>query len=89
MEERDLAPLFERAGVWGKVQVQRLHEEHRQQRTTLLAMVDECDGKTKGESAIVDDARWLIESLRRDIDHEEREFDAVREDGFVVDQCTG
>jgi len=89
MEERDLAPLFQRLDVWGTVQVRRMQEEHQQQRATLRGMVDECDGKTKSPSAILHDVRWLVESFRRDMDHEEERFDAVRDDGFVVDQCTG
>ena len=66
-----------------------MQEEHQQQRATLRGMVDECDGKTKRPSAILHDVRWLVESFRRDMDHEEERFDAVRDDGFVVDQCTG
>ena len=89
MEERDLVPLLERTGVWGKVQVERMQQEHRQQRTVLLATVDACDDNTKAPAVIANNARWLVESLRRDMDREEREFESIRDDGFVADQFTG
>jgi DUF438 domain-containing protein len=89
MEERDLVPLLVETGVWGPVPVERLHDEHRQQRTVLLAMVEECDAETRGSAVIADDARWLVASLRRDMDHEERVLEAIRDDGFVADQFTG
>ena len=38
---------------------------------------------------IAEDVRWLVDSLRNDMSHEEKQFEVARDDGFVVDQCTG
>lgn len=88
-EENELVPLLRSTGQWGTIRVEQLHEEHHSQRTVLLAMVDECDAKTKGAREIADDARWLVESLRKDMNHEDAELETIRDDGFVADQSTG
>src|SRR5215472_6423927 len=36
-EERNLVPILEKAHIWGTTQVERLHKEHHDQRTVLLA----------------------------------------------------
>jgi hypothetical protein len=87
MEERDLVPHLERHG--GTTGVGRLHEEHRQQRTVLLALVDECDCETMPDARVASDLAWLIRNLRRDMDAEENEIDRLRDDGFQADQFTG
>jgi len=93
MEERDLLPyLLEARGL---AVVEHLEQEHHEQRTVLLAMVNECDTGTASNANIIDDARWLIESLRRDMDREDLEFDTLApegflsKDGFVIAQCSG
>jgi hemerythrin HHE cation binding domain-containing protein len=54
MEERDLLPHLVEA--FGPVAIEHLQQEHREQRTVLLAMVNECDGGTTSNENIVDDA---------------------------------
>jgi hypothetical protein len=88
-EETELAPLLLESGAWGKIRAQQLRDEHHAQRTVLLAMTHECDGKTKTPGELIDDARWLVQSLRADMAHEEAELNAIVDDGFVVDQSTG
>jgi hemerythrin-like domain-containing protein len=93
MEERDLLPYLRAAG--GPPAVEHLQQEHHEQRTVLLAMVNECDAVSKSTANILDDARWLIGSLRADMDKEDYEFERVApgtflsEDGFVADQSSG
>ena len=93
MEERDLVPYLHQAG--GQAAIEHLQKEHREQRNVLLAMVNECDACTKPMANICDDARWLIGSLRNDMNREDLEFDKVSpesflsEDGFVTGQCSG
>lgn len=93
MEERDLVPYVREAG--GTVAVEHLQQEHREQRTALLAMVNECDAPTKSSAELADDARWLIGSLRKDMDREDVEFEKLSPgaflsaDGFVTDQSSG
>jgi hypothetical protein len=89
MEERDFVPILEALDAWGRIRVERLQEEHRQQRTVMLALVGECEGNAKPVLEISDDVRWLATSLRKDMDHEEASLGALSEDGFVVDQLTG
>jgi hypothetical protein len=92
MEERDLVPHLLEAG--GPKAVEHLQMEHHEQRTVLLAMVHECDATTLTQR-IVDDARWLIGALRKDMDLEDAEFERVApgtflsRDGYVTDQCSG
>jgi len=86
-EEKDLFPYVEE--LEGKERLNRLREEHAQQRTVLLAMVNDCDAKTKPRRELVDNVIWLANSLRRDMIHEEREIDSLSDVGYVVDQCTG
>jgi hypothetical protein len=93
MEERDLVPYVREAG--GAFAVEHLQQEHREQRTALLAMVNECDSRTRSGAELADDVRWLIESLRKDMDREDVEFEKVSPgaflsaDGFVTDQSSG
>jgi hypothetical protein len=75
MEERDLVPYLRETR--GTAAVERLQQEHHGQRTALLAMVDECDKRTKSNADLADDARWLIESLRKDMDREDVEFERL------------
>jgi hypothetical protein len=73
----------------GAESLSRLRDEHAQQRTVLLAMVNDCDARAKPRSVLAEDMSWLANSLRRDMTHEERELDALSDVGYVVDQCTG
>jgi hemerythrin-like domain-containing protein len=86
-EEKDLFPYVEE--LEGAERLGRLREEHAQQRTVLLALVNDCDAKVKPQRDLADDVIWLVNSLRRDMTHEERELDALSDVGYVVDQCTG
>jgi hemerythrin-like domain-containing protein len=86
-EELELFPYVEE--LEGAERLSRLREEHAQQRTVLLAMVNDCDAKTKPRSELVEDVIWLANSPRRDMAHEDRELDALSDVGYVVDQCTG
>jgi hypothetical protein len=79
-EERNLVPLLVKAGVWAKAQVDSLREEHRAQRTILLALVDECDHRIKPAREVADDAAWLVRSLRKDIAQEEADLRALHQD---------
>jgi hypothetical protein len=87
-EETELVPLLLGSGVWGKLRAQQLREEHHAQRTVLLAMTNECDGKNKSTSEVLDDAMWLVQSLRADMAHEEAELDSIRDEGVGADQAT-
>jgi hemerythrin-like domain-containing protein len=93
MEERDLLPHL--VAACGPTAIEHLQREHHEQRTVLLAMVNECDGGTTSNENIVDDAHWLIGSVRRDMDREDIEFDKLApgtflsDDGFVAEQCSG
>jgi hypothetical protein len=89
MEERDFVPILQGLDAWGCVRVERLQEEHRQQRTVMLALIGECEGNAKPVLELSDDVRWLASSLRKDMDHEEASLAALSEDGSVVDQLTG
>ena len=86
-EEVDLFPYVEE--LEGAERLTRLREEHAQQRTALLAVINDCDAKTKSRRDLVEDVRWLANSLRGDMTREERELDALSDVGYVVDQCTG
>jgi hypothetical protein len=93
MEERDLLPHLVEA--CGPAAIGHLQQEHHEQRTILMAMINECDGGTTSKENIVDDGHWLIASLRKDMDREELELDKLApeaflsDDGFVAEQFSG
>ena len=72
MEENHLLPLLETIDSWGHYRVENLLEDHRQQRIVLDAIMDECECGTKDDEELADDARWLVDSLLRDIEAEEQ-----------------
>jgi hypothetical protein len=49
-------------------------------------MTGESGGETKDLGEVVDDARWLVQSLRADMAHEEAELNAIVVDDRTVDQ---
>jgi hypothetical protein len=85
-EETELVPLLLESGAWGKIRAQQLRDEHHAQRTVLIAMTGESGGETKDLGEVVDDARWLVQSLRADMAHEEAELNAIVVDDRTVDQ---
>jgi hypothetical protein len=88
-EERHLLPLLLETGDWGTIRAKRLKEEHHAQRSVLRTMVKEFDARAKSNDKLFDDARWLVESFRKDMTAEENELETIRDDGFVAGQCTG
>jgi len=86
-EERELFPYV--AEIEGEERALALREEHQQQRVVLEAMVNACREGDPSQGRLVEDTRWLVESLRCDMRHEEYEVTNLSEDGFVADQCTG
>jgi hypothetical protein len=74
MEEADLVPLIV-ASAGGIMHAERWLEEHRQQRTMLLALVSESEEETKPLDQLADDARWLSAVLTKDMEAEEQELD--------------
>ena len=78
LEERELTPFLVEQGIWKAGRVEDLRREHKAQRTMLLALLGECDAKAKSDGELANDARWLIESLRKDVTHEDAEFESVR-----------
>jgi hypothetical protein len=86
-EERHLFPLV--GEIEGEERTVALREEHRQQRIVLHAMVSACESPSSDGERLADNARWLVESLRADMRHEEVEVMSLSDDGFVPDQCTG
>jgi iron-sulfur cluster repair protein YtfE (RIC family) len=81
MEEHDLLPHLREAG--GVAAIERIREEHHEQRTVLLAMVDKCEAATTPTAKIVADVRLLVESLRKDMDREDLEIDRLAAAPFV------
>ncbi len=73
MEETLLIPHIV-ASAGGIMHAERWLEEHRRQRTMLLALVDDCLGQTKPLEQLADDARWLAARLAKDMDAEEDEL---------------
>jgi iron-sulfur cluster repair protein YtfE (RIC family) len=81
MEEHDLLPHLREAG--GIAAIERIREEHHEQRTVLLAMVDKCEAAPTPTAKIVADVRSLVESLRKDMDREDLEIDRLAAAPFV------
>ena len=70
-------PLLEKVDSWGPYRAENLIEDHRQQRIVLDAIMDECECGTKDDFELADDAKWLVTSLTKDIDAEEKALDAI------------
>jgi iron-sulfur cluster repair protein YtfE (RIC family) len=77
MEENHLLPLLEKVDSWGPYRVENLLEDHRQQRIVLDAIIDECECGTKDDVELADDAKWLVDSISKDIVLEEKALDAI------------
>jgi hypothetical protein len=67
MEEKHLIPLLAAA------QATLVVDEHRQQREIVFALLSEATAGVKCGAALADDARWLVDSLMKDI-HDEDQF---------------
>jgi DUF438 domain-containing protein len=85
-EERELFPYVE--DLEGTCRVTQLMEDHRHQRTLLLAMVNACETDEKGLS-IAAELKSFTTTIRQDMHDEEREVENLSEVGFVADQSTG
>jgi hypothetical protein len=88
-EEKQLVPLLLDSGAWGTIRARRLMDEHKAQRGVLRSMIKDCDGNLKRGPQLLEDARWLVDSFRKDMTAEENELETIRDDGFVADQFTG
>ncbi len=87
MEESHLAPLLRDLDSWGPYRVENMLEEHREQRTVIDALIDECAGGTKSDVELADDTRWFVATITKDIEGEEVGLDAIEHSDEDVDIC--
>jgi hypothetical protein len=92
LEEKILQPVIVQVDAWGPVRVERMIEEHREQRLLLRAVANDIADERRPSDELADELAWLVETLLHDMEREEKEFlaeDLLRDDGFVVDQSDG
>lgn len=91
LEERILAPVIEHIDAWGPVRVERMKQEHHEQRAMLRAIAaDMSSDRTPAELA--DEVRWLVEVLLADMAREEAELlaeDLLGDDPINTDEFGG
>jgi len=84
LEERVLLPVLSTLDPAFEA---RLRAEHVEQRIVVAAMLEDARGGVRTTRELVDEARWFLHSLERDIRTEERELfasDALAEDELVA-----
>lgn len=69
-EERALVPILLEADAWGPVRVERLEQEHAQQRLVLVALSE--DASERPVEELVEELLWFVTALERDMDDEDR-----------------
>lgn len=80
MEETELAPLLRDVDPWGPVRVERMLEEHVQQRRQVGALMTARDEPSVRRLAA--SSLRLVARIRKDMREEERDLQALRADGF-------
>jgi len=89
-EESLLRPLLANIDAWGAVRVEKMDDEHREQRSSVAALTSlDPAGDLEGYLARV---RAFVAALAADMDSEEHEClspDLLRDDTIVIDYFTG
>jgi hypothetical protein len=92
-EEAELVPLLRAASAWGPVVATNVGDEHRVQRTTVTALLEDASlGSGKPLEELVEDILWFILGLQRDMEQEEAKLltrNALGEEYVVADQSDG
>ncbi len=74
LEDAILLPALREADEWGPYRAAELERHHREQHTSLDAMLAACADGATGSGRLMEILRDLMEELRRDMAHEERAY---------------
>lgn len=88
-EERLLVPLLLGADRWGPERVAQLEEEHAGQRALVTALAEDAGEGVRTTDDLVDEIRWFVASLGKEMRDEEATFlnaEAVGEVAFAGEQ---
>jgi len=89
-EESLLRPVLRDIDAWGPVRVERMDEEHRQQRATIVALA--ALDPAVDLDAFLGRVKAFVREVERDMADEEREClspEVLRDDTIVIDTFTG
>jgi len=92
MEEEVLLPVLRNVDSWGKERAERVLEEHREQRQTLLELLEDLDRTPQRVTRHVRHVLWLCDALEADMLHEEAGVlseSLLRDDVVVIDGMGG
>lgn len=91
-EDQNLAPALRDADAWGEERERRLVTEHAEQRAQMRSLLDRLHETQRDARQLAVDLLELVEWLRRDMEHEERETldpDVLRDDVVAIDASDG
>ena len=91
-EERHLVPMLRDADAWGAERVERLRQEHAEQRRILGLLLERLRDERRSPRCIARDLRELCGRLEREMRREEREAwspDVIRDDVVSIDLEAG
>jgi hypothetical protein len=91
VEDTYLAPALRETDGFGPLRADDLEQEHDRQRRLLRYALSSIDETTAG-ATLTQSIPPLLESLRADMAHEERDLldpDLLKDDSITTDTCTG
>ncbi|MBN9166244.1 MAG: hemerythrin domain-containing protein [Myxococcales bacterium] len=76
-EEEVIVPLMREVDAWGPVRVERLFQEHAEQRSVLVALVEDAEDGVRNVEDLADEVVWFFQRFEQDMaDEEERLLNA-------------
>ena len=91
-EDRHLIPALQDADAWGEARVDRLHEEHAEQRALLSHALERLRDPSRPAALVARNLLDLAAVIRQDMEDEERfalSERVLRDDVIVIDAETG
>ena len=78
-EEQVAGALLQKAGTWGPICAKRMAKEHDEQRTILLALLEDAQDGVRSIEELTDEITWFFRRFEQDMnDEEERLLSAGR-----------
>jgi len=91
-EDAELVPLLSAADAWGSVRAGSVAANHRVQGSIIIALREDIRAGVRSTAELVDEIRWFLGALERDLESEEDVVfadDAFGEEAVVSEQIDG
>ncbi|MBX3197871.1 MAG: hemerythrin domain-containing protein [Labilithrix sp.] len=90
-EEEVIVPLLREVDAWGPVRVERLYRDHAEQRSVLVALVEDAEDGMRNVEDLADEIVWFFQRFEQDMAAEEERLLSAEDIGAepMVDQIDG